>query len=165
MHSARSGARHRSRGGGGCRRTACPPARTGTAETWSILTAIDRGRCGSPPHDEFKIATIAFQESRIALQESAIAFQQDSLSLRATGLRTAGARVAAAFAIGIGGIAIVWHGLRAMTRAGGRRGRERDQRRAESMQRLDQQRIALETLIARTAAVRSQPPSPGFSPP
>ena len=99
------------------------------------------------------------------MQESAIAFQQDSLSLRATGLRTAGARVAAAFAIGIGGIAIVWHGLRAMTRAGGRRGRERDQRRAESMQRLDQQRIALETLIARTAAVRSQPPSPGFSPP
>ena len=46
--------------------------------------------------------------------------------------------------IGLGQIAIVWYGIRAMQRAGDRRAKEQDQRHAEAM-------IALEELIKRTA--------------
>ena len=61
--------------------------------------------------------------------------------------------------IGIGQIAVVWHGIRAMQRMGATRAREQDQRHeevmtradqrhAETMQRLDDQRRALEAVIA-----------------
>lgn len=49
----------------------------------------------------------------------------------------------ASIAIGIGQIAIVWYGIRAMQRAGDRRAREQDQRHEETM-------TALRELIART---------------
>lgn len=51
----------------------------------------------------------------------------------------------ATIAIGVGQIAVVWYGIRAMQRAGDRRAREQDQRHAEAM-------TALRELIARTAA-------------
>ena len=60
----------------------------------------------------------------------------------------AAAQVAAAVAIGIGQIAIVRYGIRAMQEAGERRAREEDQRHEESM-------CALRALIERTAPVRA----------
>ena len=86
---------------------------------------------------EFEIATLAYQRSSLSLGESA--------------LWVAVAQIAASLAIGIGQIAVVWYGIRAMQRAGAQRAREQDQRHAEAMTRLDQQGRALETLIERTA--------------
>ena len=86
---------------------------------------------------EFEIATLAYQQSSLALRES--------------DLWVAVAQIAASLAIGIGQIAVVWYGIRAMQRAGTQRAREQDQRHAEAMTRLDQQGRALETLIERTA--------------
>ena len=82
---------------------------------------------------EFEIATLAYQRSSLALGESA--------------LWVAVAQVAASLAIGIGQIAVVWYGIRAMQRAGATRAKEQDQRHAEAMQRLDQHQTALEALI------------------
>ena len=78
---------------------------------------------------EYEAATLAFRTAALAVQE--------------TGLEVTIAQVAAALAIGIGQIAVVWYGIRAMQRAGAPRAAEQDQRHAEAMQ-------ALETLIART---------------
>ena len=82
---------------------------------------------------EFEIATLAYQQASLALRESA--------------LWVAVAQVAASLAIGIGQIAVVWYGIRAMQRAGTQRAYEQDQRHAEAMARLDQQGRALEALI------------------
>ncbi|MCY3821330.1 MAG: hypothetical protein OXH52_18575 [Gammaproteobacteria bacterium] len=54
------------------------------------------------------------------------------------------ALAAAQVAVGIGQIAVVWYGIRAMVASGADRVREHDQRHAESM-------VALRELIARTA--------------
>ena len=100
---------------------------------------------------EYKAATLAFQSAALAAQQA--------------GIWIAAAHVA----VGVGQIAIVWYGIRAMTRAGDRRAAEQDQRHTESMRRLDAvgvraershseamqtfdlQRRAREALIARTA--------------
>ena len=71
-----------------------------------------------------------------------------SLAAREAALWVAVAQVAATLAIGIGQIAVVWYGIRAMQRMGATRAREQDQRHEETMQRLDNQRRALEALIA-----------------
>ena len=82
-----------------------------------------------------------------------------SLAAREAALWIAVAQVAATLAIGIGQIAVVWYGIRAMQRMGATRAREQDQRHEEAMtkadqrheeamQRLDDQRRALEALIA-----------------
>ena len=52
----------------------------------------------------------------------------------------------AAIAIGIGQLAVVWYGIRAMQRAGNQRAREQDQRHVETM-------TALRELISRTGRV------------
>ena len=79
-------------------------------------------------------------------------FEIARLTLRESALWVAVAQVTATLAIGIAQVAVVWYGIRAMQRAGTQRVREQDQRHTEAMQRLDQQRTALETLIKRTAA-------------
>ena len=98
--------------------------------------------------NEFEIATIAFQDA--------------SLALRGETLTVARWQIAATLAIGLGQIAIVWYGIRAMQRAGDRRAKEQDQRHDETMlalrelidgQRDDRQ--ALRELIARTG--RAEP--------
>ena len=66
---------------------------------------------------EFEIATLAYQQASLALRESA--------------LWVAVAQVAASLAIGIGQIAVVWYGIRAMQRAGTQRAYEQDQRHAD----------------------------------
>ena len=110
----------------------------------------------------FQKSTLALQESALALQESALALQEATLAVRRTGLWIAGAHVAATVVIGLGQIAVVAWGIRAMQRASDQRSRDaRDEarrlaqaderRHAEAMQALDMQRQALETLIARTA--------------
>ena len=93
-----------------------------------------------------------------------------SLAAREAALWVAVAQVAATLAIGLGQIAVVWYGIRAMQRMGATRAREQDQRHEEAMtkadrhheetmikarqrheeamQRLDDQRRALEALIA-----------------
>ena len=82
-----------------------------------------------------------------------------SLAAREAALWVAVAQVAATLVIGIGQIAVVWYGIRAMQRMGATRAREQDQRHEEAMtradqrheetmQRLDNQRRALEALIA-----------------
>ena len=107
-------------------------------------------------------------------------YELATLAIREAALRATWAQVAATLAIGLGQIAIVAIGIRAMQRAGERRAKEQDQRHAEAMrdqdrrhaeamrnedqrhaeamqrhaeamQRLDIQARALETLIARTA--------------
>ena len=83
--------------------------------------------------NEYEAATLAFRTATLAAQE--------------TGLKVAMAQVAATLAIGAGQIAIVWYGIRAMRQAGEARATEQDQRHTEAMQRLDQQRQALESLI------------------
>ena len=81
---------------------------------------------------EYEAATLAFQSAALAAQHA--------------GIWIAAAHVA----VGVGQIAIVWFGIRAMQRAGEHRAAEQDQRHTESMQAFDLQRQALETLIART---------------
>ena len=82
--------------------------------------------------------------------------------MRRTGLWIAGAHVAATVVIGLGQIAVVAWGIRAMQRASDQRSRDAreeasrlaqadERRHAESMRALDMQRQALEALIARTA--------------
>ena len=71
-----------------------------------------------------------------------------SLAAREASLWVMVAQVAATLAIGIGQIAVVWYGIRAMQRMGATRAREQDQCHEEAMQRLDNQRRALEALIA-----------------
>ena len=78
-------------------------------------------------------------------------FEIAGIALRESALWVAVAQVTATVAIGIGQIAVVWYGIRAMQRAGTQRAREQDQRHTEAMTRLDQQGRALETLIERTA--------------
>ena len=65
-----------------------------------------------------------------------------SLAAREAALWVAVAQVAATLAIGIGQIAVVWYGIRAMQRMGATRAREQDQRHEEAMQRLDAARDA-----------------------
>ena len=90
-------------------------------------------------------------------------YELATLSIREWGLWAAFGQIAATVAIGLGQIAIVWFGIRVMRQAGDRRAKEQDQRHTEAMdlQRdqhtetmaaLDAQRLALETLIQRTAA-------------
>ena len=92
-----------------------------------------------------------------------------SLAAREAALWVAVAQVAATLAIGIGQIAVVWYGIRAMQRMGATRAREQDQRHEEAMTKADQrheeamtalneliragqaQTAALETVIERTA--------------
>ena len=92
-----------------------------------------------------------------------------SLAAREASLLVAVAQVAATLVIGIGQIAVVWYGIRAMQRMGATRAREQDQRHEETMTRADQrheeamtalneliragqaQTAALETVIERTA--------------
>ncbi len=94
-----------------------------------------------------------------------VAYQAATLAARHAALWIAGAQVAVAAVVGMGQIAIVWVGIRAMQHMGERRAREQDQRHTESMatladqrralddqrQALDDQRRALEVLIERTA--------------
>ena len=107
---------------------------------------------------EFQDATIAFQNATVESQNATIAFQNAALAIdRAAlaidraGLWVAVAQVAATVVIGLGQIAVVWYGIRAMQRTGNQRAREQDQRHDEAMTALRQQGAALETLIARTA--------------
>ncbi len=81
-----------------------------------------------------------------------------SLAAREAALWVAVAQVAATLAIGIGQIAVVWYGIRAMQRMGATRAREQDQRHEETMTALNEliragqvQTAALETVIERTA--------------
>ncbi len=96
-------------------------------------------------------------------------YQAATLAIRTAALWAAYGQVAATLVIGIGQIAVVWHGIRAMQRMGAARAREQDQRHEEvmtranqrheeTMQRLDDQSRALgavvaslETVIERTA--------------
>ena len=96
-------------------------------------------------------------------------YEMASLAARKAALWVAVAQVAATLAIGIGQIAVVWYGIRAMQRMGATRAREQDQRHEETMTRADQrheetmtalneliragqaQTAALETVIERTA--------------
>ena len=109
----------------------------------------------------FQEATLAFQKSALAIQESTLAIQESTLAVRRTGLWIAAAHVA----VGLGQIAVVAWGIRAMQRAtelraadardesrrlataDDRRNTEADRRHTEAMQALDLQRRALETLI------------------
>ena len=89
-------------------------------------------------------ATLDIQKAALRIQEATLAVQKAALALRASALTVAKWQVAATLAIGIGQIAVVAFGIRAMTRAGERRAREQDQRHDESM-------TALRELIRRTA--------------
>ena len=102
----------------------------------------------------FQEATLAFQESTLAIQKSTLAIQESTLAVRRTGLWIAAAHVA----VGLGQIAVVAWGIRAMQRATERRAADAreeslriatadDRRHTEAMQALDLQRRALETLI------------------
>ena len=89
-------------------------------------------------------ATLDIQKASLRIQEATLAVQEAALALRASALTVAKWQVAATLAIGIGQIAVVAFGIRAMTRAGERRAREQDQRHDEAM-------TALRELIRRTA--------------
>ena len=97
--------------------------------------------------NEFELATIAFQEATVA-------FQQASLALRGESLTVAKWQVGATLLIGLGQIAVVAWGIRAMQRATERRADDaRDE--ARRRDRADERRHteamrALEALIART---------------
>ena len=96
-------------------------------------------------------------------------YQAATLAIRAAALWAAYGQIAATLVIGIGQIAVVWYGIRAMQRMGAARAREQDQRHEEVMTRADQrhketmaalneliragqaQTAALETVIERTA--------------
>ena len=93
---------------------------------------------------EYEAATLAIQETSLRFQEVALGIQEAALALCASALTVAKWQVAATLAIGIGQIAVVAFGIRAMTRAGERRAREQDQRHDEAM-------TALRELIRRTA--------------
>ena len=69
-------------------------------------------------------------------------YEAATLAVRAAALWAAYGQIAATLAIGIGQIAVVWYGIRAMQRMGAARAREQDQRHAETMQRLDAARDA-----------------------
>lgn len=71
-------------------------------------------------------------------------FEIATLAARDAALWVAIAQIAAAIAIGLGQIAVVWYGIRTMQRAGEQRARDQDQRHDEAM-------TALRALIARTA--------------
>ena len=88
-------------------------------------------------------------------------YEAATLAIRSASLWAIHGQIAAAVAIGLGQIAVVAWGIRAMQRATERRADDaRDEarrltaaderRHAEAMQALDLQRQALETLIART---------------
>ena len=100
---------------------------------------------------EFQDATIAFQNATVESQNAALAIDRAALAIDRAGLWIAVAQVAATVVIGLGQIAVVWYGIRAMQRTGNQRAREQDQRHDEAMTALRQQGAALETLIARTA--------------
>ena len=89
-------------------------------------------------------AALRIQESTLDVQQASLRIQEAALALRASVLTVAKWQVAATLAIGIGQIAVVAFGIRAMTRAGERRAREQDQRHDEAM-------TALRELIRRTA--------------
>ena len=104
--------------------------------------------------NEFELATIAFQEATVA-------FQQASLALRGESLTVAKWQVGATLLIGLGQIAVVAWGIRAMQRATERRAEDaRDEARRrdradERRDKADERRHteamrALEALIART---------------
>ena len=85
-------------------------------------------------------------------------YEAATLAVRTAALWVAYGQVAVTLVIGIGQIAVVWHGIRAMQRMGAARAREQDQRHEEAMRRLDDQSRALgavvaslETVIERTA--------------
>ena len=78
-------------------------------------------------------------------------YEAATLAFRTASLWAAYGQIGATLVIGLGQIAVVWYGIRAMQRTGERRAVEQDQRHAEAMQALDVQRQALETLITRTA--------------
>ena len=84
-------------------------------------------------------------------------YELATLASRSLGHWIAAGEVAATIAIGLGQIAIVWYGIRAMQRAGDRGAREQDQRHDETMTALRIQTRALEALIARTAPAADQP--------
>ena len=71
-------------------------------------------------------------------------YEAATLATRYAGLWIAAAQVG----VGLLQAGIVWYGIRAMQRMGATRAREQDQRHEEAMQRLDDQRRALEALIA-----------------
>ena len=77
-------------------------------------------------------------------------FEIASLALRESALWVAVAQGMAAVSIGVGQIAVVWYGNRAMQRAGDRRERGHERRHAETMRQLVIQARALEALIERT---------------
>ena len=77
-------------------------------------------------------------------------FEIVSLALRESALWVAVAQGMAAVAIGVGQIAVVWYGIRAMQQAGDRRERGHERRHAETMRQLDIQARGLEALIERT---------------
>ena len=69
-------------------------------------------------------------------------YEAATLAVRAAALWAAYGQIAATLMIGLGQIAVVWYGIRAMQRMGAVRAREQDQRHAETMQRLDAARDA-----------------------
>ena len=85
-------------------------------------------------------------------------YEAATLAIREAGLWATYGQIAATLAIGAGQIAIVWYGIRAMTRASAARAADRAsaERAADSRERAADQRHteamrALEALIARTA--------------
>ena len=99
----------------------------------------------------FQESTLAFQESTRIFQESTLAFQESTLEIRRIGLWIAAAHVM----VGLGQIAVVAWGIRAMQRAAERRAddaRDEARRLAQADERRHTETMrALETLIARTA--------------
>ena len=65
-------------------------------------------------------------------------YEAATLAIRTAALWAAYGQIAVALVIGIGQIAVVWHGIRAMQRMGATRAREQDQRHEEVMTRADQ---------------------------
>lgn len=80
-----------------------------------------------------------------------LAFQKETLFLRGLGVWAAFAHVGVSLLIGLGQIAIVWYGIRAMQLASDRRTKEQDQRHEEAMTALNESRESLRALIERTA--------------
>ena len=78
-----------------------------------------------------------FEIASLALRESALDVSKAGLDVSKSALWVAVAQVAASLAIGIGQIAVVWYGIRAMQRTGAQRAHEQDQRHTEAMRALD----------------------------
>ena len=85
---------------------------------------------------EYELATLVFRDATLAIREQT--------------LWVAIAEVVVTLLIGVGQIAIVWIGIRAMQRAGDIRAQEQDRRHTEAQNNHTQAMTALRELIVRT---------------